>query len=231
MKKWILIMMILCSFKVLGQSTTSGYCGPKDGNGNYGTNCEWNYDEDSKTLKIWGEGAMYNSTQVHDFPWSKNSTFYNEIENVVIENGITRIGVLSFHDAQSLKNFTIPNSVNVIYSHAFTGTSLKSLVIPDGVNALDGNAENNLFNKSLETLYCSEKLKLKCQQQLSFAGIDATRVLKTYQKYGNEYYFDGKFYQSPNDIGTPNYIKKRIYTIDEANRIAGDKNRVSIKYR
>ena len=43
--------------------------------------------------------------------------------------------------------------------------------------------------------------------------------------------FNGKFYESLNDLAHHNYIKKRIYTIDEANQVAGDKNRISIRYR
>ena len=42
---------------------------------------------------------------------------------------------------------------------------------------------------------------------------------------------NGKFYTSLSDWAKDNYIKKRIYTIDEANAVAGEKNRVSIKYR
>ena len=47
------------------------------------------------------------------------------------------------------------------------------------------------------------------------------------------YPFDikGKSYVSVGDLIKGNYIKKRIYTIDEANAVTGNKNRVSIKYR
>ena len=41
----------------------------------------------------------------------------------------------------------------------------------------------------------------------------------------------GKFYASLDDLAQGKYIPKRIYTIDEANRVAGEKNRVSIRYR
>ncbi len=41
----------------------------------------------------------------------------------------------------------------------------------------------------------------------------------------------GKFYASLDDFLTGNYERKRIYTVDEANRVAGEKNRVSITYR
>ena len=40
-----------------------------------------------------------------------------------------------------------------------------------------------------------------------------------------------KIYNSMADFANGNYVKHRIYTIEEANFVAGDKNRVSIRYR
>lgn len=42
---------------------------------------------------------------------------------------------------------------------------------------------------------------------------------------------DGKFYNSLNDFISGNYDKKRIYTIDEANTVAGKTNSFKIRYR
>ncbi len=43
--------------------------------------------------------------------------------------------------------------------------------------------------------------------------------------------YKNKSYASVDDLLKGKYLPKRIYTIDEANAVAGDKNRVSIKYR
>ena len=40
-----------------------------------------------------------------------------------------------------------------------------------------------------------------------------------------------KTYQNINALLRGDYDRRRIYTIEEANFVAGDKNRVSIKYR
>ena len=48
---------------------------------------------------------------------------------------------------------------------------------------------------------------------------------------GQEIAFKGKFYNSVADIASGNYLKKRIYTIDEANQVAGKVNSVKIRYR
>ena len=56
--------------------------------------------------------------------------------------------------------------------------------------------------------------------------------LKTYEKFGNQYYSNGKFYNSFNDIGTPKYIKKRIYTIDEATKVSKETgNTFKLRYK
>ena len=230
MKKWVLICSFLLSFSTKDQEVTQGYCGPKDDDGNYGTNCEWNYDAESKTLKIWGDGEIYNS-QGFDFPWRING-YYDDIENIVIEEGITAIGSHAFYNASSLENITMPDSLTSIGWNAFNGTTkLTSVIIPNSVTGIGGNSTYPPFTETVTSLYCSEAQKNICRQALEGSGLDVEEVLKTYQKYGDKYFYDGKFYKSPNDIGTTNNIKKRIYTIDEANFVAGDKNRVSIRYR
>ena len=48
---------------------------------------------------------------------------------------------------------------------------------------------------------------------------------------GHPFKVGSKIYNSMADFANGNYVKHRIYTIEEANFVAGDKNRVSIKYR
>ena len=43
--------------------------------------------------------------------------------------------------------------------------------------------------------------------------------------------YNGKTYQSINDLLKGNYDKRRIYTVEEANFVAGDRNTVTIRYR
>ena len=43
--------------------------------------------------------------------------------------------------------------------------------------------------------------------------------------------YNGKTYQDINALLKGDYDKRRIYTIEEANFVAGDKNRVSITYK
>ena len=48
---------------------------------------------------------------------------------------------------------------------------------------------------------------------------------------GNPFKVGSKIYNSMADFANGNYVKHRIYTIEEANFVAGPVNRVSIKYR
>ena len=228
MKQLIFTITVLFSFKILAQSQLSGYCGPKDNDGNYGTNCEWVYDDDSKTLTISGEGKMYDTSRTFDYSFSSISG----IKNVIIEEGITNLGSHTFYGMRNLENIAMPDTLTSIGWNAFTGgTQLTSIIIPNSVTYMGGSDQYSVFGQTVTSVYCSEAQKNMCRQALEWSGLDVAQVLKTYQKYGDEYYYGGRFYQSENDIGTTNYIKKRIYTIDEANRVSGNKNTFKIKYK
>ena len=112
----------------------------------------WSYNTTTKTITIGGTGQMmyYNSvyngeTYSNGAPWK---AYANEIENVVIEDGITyvgsntfahcpniscvtlptdqqlyEIGPGAFGDCTSLTSIDLPMSVNKIYDGAFAGCS------------------------------------------------------------------------------------------------------------
>ena len=230
MKKLFLGLFLLFAVKA-NASDTSGYCGPKDENGDYGTNCEWNYDETTKTLRISGTGKMFTTSGTHDHPWSKGTSYYDEIENVVIEEGITYIGGHAFYGAKKLKNIVLPDSLTSIGWNVFIGTNITSVVIPDSVTYIGGDETSHRpLNGIMTEVYCSKAQEKMCAKYVSWSGLDEG-VLKTYQKDGSAYYYDGRFYDSPKDIGLHNPIKKRIYTIDEANKVTGKKNSVKIRYK
>lgn len=232
MNKMILLAGMCFAFVVQARaSDTSGYCGPKDKNGDYGTNCQWNYDADTKTLKIFGTGGMYTSPSTHDHPWSKGTSYYDEIENVVIEDGITSIGGHAFYGAKELKNIILPDTLTSIGWNVFKDTNITSVVVPDSVTYIGGSATSHApFNSIMTEVYCSKAQEEMCAKYVSWSGLDEG-VLKTYQKDGSAYYYDGRFYDSPKDIGLHNPIKKRIYTIDEANKVTGRKNTFKIRYK
>ena len=230
MKKCVLILSIFIHFNANAQEQSSGYCGPKDDNGNFGINCEWKYDHESKTLIISGQGAMFTTSSMYDHPWSKDTSFYKDIENIIIENGITNIGSHAFYIATNLKNIKMPDTLTQIGWNVFGGTQLTSYNIPSSVTYIGGDSTHPPFGRNTTEVYCSEAQRKMCEEALSWSGLSID-VLKSYKKDGNEYYYNGRWYKTVNDIGTKNYIVKRIYTIEEANLVAKKTNTVSIKYR
>ena len=165
-----------------------------------------------------------------------NSAFSGAISltGIHIPNSVTSIKSYAFSSTTSLTDITIPDSVKSIGIYAFSGaTSLTRITIPDSIilEVKESSGANPFTDLDLSkvTLYCAGVLA-QCQADMLAAGYaDGTynMVQAPYSKKqadGSRAYYDanGKF------IG---YKGKRIYTLDEANRVAGDKNRVSIKYR
>ena len=164
-----------------------------------------------------------------------------ELTSVTFEDGgNVYIDGAVFQLTPKLTSVQLPNDIRFLGYNNFTGSSLQDLVLPDSFFRQDGSIGlSDMALKNGMTIYCSEENQGRLENYLKTATAYAPGeylplegiTLKTYQKRGNEYYVDGKFYQSPQDIGTPNYIKKRIYTIDEANQVAGKTNTFSIRYR
>lgn len=98
-----------------------------------GANVVWTLDSEGK-LTFSGKGAMKDFVDVDgDEPapmWLGNEA----ITEIVIEDGITRIGDDAFTGCSGVKSITIPDSVTSIGDYAFDYCSgLESITIPDSV--------------------------------------------------------------------------------------------------
>jgi len=97
-----------------------------------GENATWIFKDG--TLTINGSGAMtdYGSGTT---PWND---YNKQIKQVIIEHGITSIGVRAFNSCTSLESISIPESVTKIGHRAFFGCSaLKSITIPKDVTSIE----------------------------------------------------------------------------------------------
>ncbi len=155
------------------------------------------------------------------------------LEKINIPDGLTTLENFALASYRNNPDFSLlPSSLTLIGSDTLPLTP-EELVIPENVTYISNEAFRGSSVINLKKLYCAENLKAQCKAAISFLqDTDKNVELVTYQKTadGNVFY-QGRWYAKANDIGTPNYIKKRIYTIDEANFVAGEVNSFKIKYR
>ncbi len=132
--------------------------------GTCGENVTWEYDKESKTLHISGNGAMSNYFVMAGFlsnsspaPWltveseagvtSMRTKF--DIQSVVIHPGVTHLGRWAFSWLYSVTSVEIPDSVTSIGDGAFCGCmSIGNITLP-----------NSLMNIGMEAFMHCEKLQ------------------------------------------------------------------------
>ena len=158
-------------------------------------------------------------------------------------SNLTSIGVDVFGDTPKLEHIDLPNNLTYLGHYNFLNSGVKSLVLPDSLFQENAEGLNYSALTDIQQIFCSKQNEKKCEEYLktakAFTYKDGKWVyepltgveIKTYEFDNGNYVCDGKFYNSLNDIGTANNIKKRIYTVNEANKISGKKNRVTIRYK
>jgi len=141
--------------------------------GTCGNSLTWVLTKDS-ILSISGSGAMDDFAINVGGPWCTNQ---DKIKTVIIDDGVTTIGVAAFWTCSNLISVSIPNSVDIIRSLAFNAcSSLPSVNIPYSVTtirigvfaecnsllSIDVDTNNSryssndgiLYNKLQDTLVC-----------------------------------------------------------------------------
>jgi len=121
-------------------------------------------------------------------------------------------------------------------SYSNPNMQLESIVLPDSLINSGGLSLKAFENSPIQTIYCPKGKEKFCADYIDSAVnegyIPAGKLgYEVYEKYGDTYLYDGRFYQRLGDIGSKVHFQKRIYTIDEANKIAGKKNKLMIRYR
>ena len=118
--------------------TVSGTCGD---------DLTWVLD-DQGTLTIRGTGDMQ-SFGYHGAPWN---IIRDSIVGVVLEDGVTDIGINAFVDCSNLATVTIPESVKTIQVTAFTGCISLTAVHVDPDNAYYRSEDGIVYSKDGTTL-------------------------------------------------------------------------------
>ncbi len=144
--------------------------------------------------------------------------------------GVQTIGEGAFNGATGLTSVDL-TGVQTIGKKAFQdATGLKRIVISDSLLDADGNITGidatAFYRSGLDTIYCPKDNACG----YSFQGVAPDIIPYSIDENG-QIKAGGKTYASLDDLASGNYIPKRIYTIDEANEVAGKVNSVKIRYR
>ena len=138
---FIVLMAVLCAaFPVFAEDTTE-----KIYEGSCGKYLSWKYNAKTKILTISGTGNMpnyYSSSKAGSrAPWITSDSIKNNLETVVISDGVTSIGEYAFFYCEKLKNITIPSSVKSIGMGAFYHCdALPEITIPNGAENIGKEA-------------------------------------------------------------------------------------------
>lgn len=161
---------------IVASAESSGNCGDS------GSNVTWSLD-DNGTLTISGSGKIEDYRSDIDQPWYSNRSditsviiepgvtsiglqaFYycSNLTSITIPSGLTSIGEMAFFYCSALTSVTIPNSVISIGNFAFGScTGLKSITIPSSVTSIENNVFQdctgltNITVNSSNPSFCSE---------------------------------------------------------------------------
>lgn len=113
--------------------------------GSCGTGVTWTLTGTSPnyTLTISGTGAIQDAVW-GTMPWN---SYKSSITTLIIEDGVTSIGVQAFKNHENLASINIANSVTTIGGKAFERCfGLTEFTVPDGVTNIDGGAFNQCLN-------------------------------------------------------------------------------------
>lgn len=125
------VMLVMCAFGTTAFAAVGSTVATGDASGTTGA-CSWSFSSATKTLRIYGNGAMADTPESSPIPWMEYGA-----ETVIIENGVTHIGNNSFFMNTSIKQLSIADSVKSIGDNAFSYcTSLTTLTLPKNLETI-----------------------------------------------------------------------------------------------
>jgi len=108
--------------------------------GDCGEDVLWAYDPDIRTLTMNGTGPTYDYPRLEQAPWY---TFRDEIEHLIVGEGVTSIGLSSFFFCDNLTTVKFPSTLRSVRDGAFEYCKkLSSVNFPEGLKRIGLTAFN-----------------------------------------------------------------------------------------
>lgn len=151
--------------------------------GKCGDNVYYEFNPSTETMRIYGEGAMYDYNRYIEHPWFREE-YAADIKNVKIEEGVTSVGKEAFYcfknrygeyDKYGCKNLTsveIADTVTNIGARAFNCCPIKSIGFPDGLETIGDGA---FYDTSLTEIKLGSSLKSIGKE--AFLSIDIQELI------------------------------------------------------
>ena len=100
-------------------------------------NLRWDFDVSTGSLTVSGDGPMGNYV-MSTVPWRAHR---EEIQSVIVEEGITTVGAMTFCNFPKLTSVSLPSTLTSVENNAFAYSSgLTSITIPSGVTEIGKRA-------------------------------------------------------------------------------------------
>ncbi len=168
------------------------------------------------------------------------------MQEITLPNSIRTISSHAFSYSPKLTSIDIPEGVEVIGQRTFLGTGIKNLVLPSTLKNIGGDNFRYVLDSIMvmsnkatlasnfpnaKEIYCLNTSN--CAEWLKNTSIDLSKI-KTFSLKGNEYWLDGKKYESVENLQLGKNTPIRIYTVEEATWLTQQnkgKNTFTLKYR
>lgn len=97
----------------------------------------WDYDAETKTLKISGAGEIPDSASSTEVPWH---AVRGGVETLIVGPEVTAIGNYAFYSMSALKSADLPDSVTRIGDFAFAFSGLSNIELPASLTTIGNSA-------------------------------------------------------------------------------------------
>ncbi len=187
--------------------------------GSCGDGVTWNYYEDTKTLAVIGEGAMYDYASSEDCEWY---LLKDEIELVIVSEKVSSVGTNAFNGYPKLKEVCLDTDVTAVGEKAFANCSKLSLVSSTASDlSFDTNAFEGCNKRITFVSYSSNKGIIDSVEPSDLISVNFDSTEKTLRfngeltVYGDlNYEFLNRFVSESNDVEYIVFSKIVFYGVE-----------------